>query len=310
MVKDQGKPTLTIIFDDNLKNVKVTLRRKGKKVTKKFSTIKADNPVTVAFDSPVGNHEWEATINATWNGQDFDMDFSFPFNMLEEMRITIPPETIDLENKKLILKMSRPVSQVDYLIIRDDGQEMGAGKIQFSGEGPGTPLQIPWEQGEGTVLKIQLTATDVYGSWSRIELIPWWVEIPHEEVHFETGSHTVPETEQYKIDDVYKELVKEVNRYGEFVQIKLYVAGYTDSVGKKADNQKLSDKRAHSLAKSFRKKGFTFPIYHQGFGEDAPAVSTPDNTDEIRNRRALYILSAEAPLPCPALPRGNWKKLK
>ena len=35
---------------------------------------------------------------------------------------------------------------------------------------------------------------------------------------------------------------------------------------------------------------------------------TPDETDELANRRALYVLAAEKPVS-PAFPRADWQRL-
>ena len=51
------------------------------------------------------------------------------------------------------------------------------------------------------------------------------------------------------------------------------------------------------------------PVHYQGFGEDALAVQTPDETAEARNRRAVYVLAASAPAVQKALPRSAWRRL-
>ena len=43
-----------------------------------------------------------------------------------------------------------------------------------------------------------------------------------------------------------------------------------------------------------------------GLGEDELLVDTPDNTDEIRNRRAEYVVSVDAP---PLVGGLRWQKL-
>jgi outer membrane protein OmpA-like peptidoglycan-associated protein len=149
----------------------------------------------------------------------------------------------------------------------------------------------------------------VDGFWSELEILPWSVEIPHEEVNFESGSDAIPDAEVHKVDDAYAQLLEAVARYGDLVEISLYVAGYTDTVGGPGDNQALSERRARSIASAFRARGFGSPIYYQGFGEDALAVATPDNTDELRNRRALYLLAAQPPLPSSQVPRASWRRL-
>ena len=47
-----------------------------------------------------------------------------------------------------------------------------------------------------------------------------------------------------------------------------------------------------------------------GFGEDVPAVRTPDDTPEERNRRAIYVLSAGPPAITDAIPAAKWRPLR
>jgi outer membrane protein OmpA-like peptidoglycan-associated protein len=94
-----------------------------------------------------------------------------------------------------------------------------------------------------------------------------------------------------------------VRRYGKVVDVKLYVSGHTDTVGDNGSNQALSENRARAIAGVFRKRCVKAPIFYMGAGEDEPAVDTPDNTDEPRNRRAKYILGVEPPTS------ARWTKL-
>ena len=74
-------------------------------------------------------------------------------------------------------------------------------------------------------------------------------------------------------------------------------------------NLGLSQKRALSIARRFRKMGFRYPIFYQGFGERGLKVPTPDETDEPRNRRAEYVLAAEPPpIDVPGA-ATRWKRL-
>jgi outer membrane protein OmpA-like peptidoglycan-associated protein len=101
-----------------------------------------------------------------------------------------------------------------------------------------------------------------------------------------------------------------VARYGSVVDIELFVAGYTDTVGSTASNQGLSERRAEAIAGWFARRGFAGPIWYQGFGESVLKRATPDETDELVNRRALYLLAAEVPPPSAELPHRNWRKAK
>ena len=64
---------------------------------------------------------------------------------------------------------------------------------------------------------------------------------------------------------------------------------------------------AKTIAGWFRSRGFNGEIRYQGFGEGALAVATADETNELRNRRAKYVLAAEEPARSGDIPRSQWK---
>jgi OOP family OmpA-OmpF porin len=69
------------------------------------------------------------------------------------------------------------------------------------------------------------------------------------------------------------------------------IEGHTDTVGSAAYNLALSQQRAQAVAEYVEKKfgvaGTRLDAV--GMGEKAPAVTTPDNTPEPRNRRVQII---------------------
>ena len=141
-------------------------------------------------------------------------------------------------------------------------------------------------------------------------LEPFWVDIPHREVVFHFGKATWDDTETPKLEETLvavRAAMKNHERKG--LQMQLYIAGYTDTVGSAADNQTLSTARARAIATWFRKAGLDIPILYQGFGESVLAVNTADNTPEARNRRALYILGNAPPPKSAQVPRNAWKRL-
>ena len=93
------------------------------------------------------------------------------------------------------------------------------------------------------------------------------------------------------------------------IGVRLYVAGYTGTVGDAAQNRLLSTQRARSIALWFRRHGMKLPIFYYGFGEDVLAAETPDETDEPRDRRALYMLSTHTPAEGSDFPKASWKSL-
>ena len=309
LLVDTDSPMLILSTSETLDDVSVTLRRGRTRVSREVGRLSRGRPVEVEFDSPLGAQEWRVELNGTWDDNPFEMQFEFEFEVTEGMEITVPLEQVDLDGHELTMILSRPADRVEYSIMGDDGDSLGLGAVPFSGERAGTPLRFHWAQAPGVVLKITLTAYDTSGFWSQIELTPWSVNIPHEEIHFASGSDVIEEHETPKIDSAFEQLMQAVERYGSLVDINLYIAGYTDTVGSGPDNQALSERRARSIARAFADRGFNFPIYYQGFGEDALAVPTPDNTDEIQNRRAMYILAAEPPLPSSHVPRHHWRPI-
>ncbi|MGQ0708122.1 MAG: OmpA family protein [Rhodoferax sp.] len=64
------------------------------------------------------------------------------------------------------------------------------------------------------------------------------------------------------------------------------VIGHTDTVGKPDANYELGLQRAQGLAEHLQQQGLQpFSLSVESHGERNPLVSTPDETDEARNRR-------------------------
>jgi outer membrane protein OmpA-like peptidoglycan-associated protein len=309
LLVDSEPAVLELTSDEELEEVSVTIRRGRSREQHRLGVLRPGDSARIELDAPLGRHEYQAVLEGRWNDAPFRVSFDVPFEVIEGLRIDVPLDRVELDERRLVLVLNRPADRVEYVVTSDEGRTLGSGTVRFDGAAAGTPLVVPWTQSEGTVLRLGLTAHDVDGFWSEVDLLPWSVEIPHEEVHFESGSHAIPELEAHKVDDAYQQLLAAVARYGDLVEINLYVAGYTDTVGGPSDNQALSERRARAIAEAFRERGFSFPIFYQGFGEDALAVQTPDNTGEIHNRRALYILAAQPPLPSTQVPRGHWRPL-
>ncbi|MBP47227.1 MAG: cell envelope biogenesis protein OmpA, partial [Myxococcales bacterium] len=172
---------------------------------------------------------------------------------------------------------------------------------------PGTPITVRWKQSTSTVTgRFEIKAYDVVGFWSGIESVTF-VNIPHDDIIFASGKWDLPPSQIGKLKKPLNRIVEELRKVAGVLPMSLYVAGYTDTVGAASDNVELSRKRARSIAVWFQKKGLKIPIRYQGFGESALFVKTPDNTDEARNRRAVYVLSVLPPPKSSAFPRSKWQ---
>lgn len=89
---------------------------------------------------------------------------------------------------------------------------------------------------------------------------------------------------------------------------KLFISGYTDTVGKPGENQKLLEQRAKAIAEYFHGKGVWSEIYFTGMGEKGLKVQTGDSVDEEKNRRALYVISFQPPTGAVFPSAGAWKR--
>ena len=210
------------------------------------------------------------------------------------------------------IKMSRPPGKVRLTVLTEEGQILADVDRDFTGRSPGESLVVRWEQGnEQPIGAIHLHMEDRDEHFIEQEYSAWYVPIPHEEVNFRTGSSDIDASEVPKLDAAFMK-VQEVlskDKARDHKNLALYVAGHTDTVGNGSYNLKLSQARAQSLARWFRQKGVHITIAFEGFGETALRVSTPDQTDEPRNRRADYIL-ADDPPPMKAVDfKPSWKRV-
>lgn len=224
---------------------------------------------------------------------------------IEPPTLTVPRDKVDSRAGKLEFQLSRPTASCTYDLAYDGAEPVG-GEVTFNGAPAGTWLTVSWPRptANTVLLRIELTCVDTTGGSATIELFPWQLDVPHEEVSFESGKWEIAENELPKLERALTAVETAIRRYGEVVDIKLYVIGYTDTVGNRKANRRLSLHRARSIAGYFAKKGVRVPIAYAGFGEDLLAVPTADGTDEIRNRRARYILAAEEP------EKASWSRLQ
>ncbi len=214
--------------------------------------------------------------------------------------------SVDLAQHTLSIHTTALVEKAEILAL-------GAGKVELDRsevsvqQGPGV-VTIPWvgDPGEVVVLDVKFWAGN---SWVGFTYSPWFLDIPHDDVNFETGSDLIPEDQVYKLERTLRELNEVVGKYGDLVPVKLYIAGCTDTVGGSGGNMDLSRRRARSIGHWLRQQGFTYPIYFHGFGESLLAVATADEVDELANRRALYLVSSNAPPAGSGVPPVSWSAL-
>ncbi len=296
----KSKPAVVLKVNRKLDVAEVELRGPGgKKLVEKRTGLKPGTKATFEIDAPLGVSHWEGTLRVTFAGGSGDaMPLSFDVETVESFVVHSSHDKLSLEKGEVQIKLNRRAGRCDYDVTIDQ-KPARTGTVQFAGEPPNSWLTIAWPKygDDDVVLRIGIACWDAENAYhtDTFELFPWWLEIPHEDVTFETGKWDVRPSEEPKIARACSEIDTAVRRYGRVVQVKLYVSGHTDTVGDPASNLTLSANRARAIAQTFRKRCVTAPIYYVGTGEQELAVDTPDETDDIRNRRARYILGVEAP---------------
>jgi outer membrane protein OmpA-like peptidoglycan-associated protein len=229
------------------------------------------------------------------------------------LKVSVDKSKVDLKAHRLEVKMSRPAGKVKITVYDESNAKLADEEQDFSGRPGGTPLIVTWSpSSDAAVAKIELRAYDAQGNWVGVELAPWFVNIPHDDVNFKTDSSEIDAPEVPKVESAYTKiaevLAKDAASGRMHAGITLYIAGHTDTVGNPTHNFKLSQDRARAIAAWFRKRGVKIPISYEGFGETSLAVKTADNIDEVKNRRADYILSDGPPTLSNTF-KPSWKRI-
>ncbi len=265
-----------------------------------------------------GTKRWvyqEKCVSAYWagkvevifsDGARGEMPLSFESECPRTLVLNVPKEKLDLKSRVLTFEASEPIRWLELLLWLDGTEKalkksyerlsLQRGEIRFADR-----VQ---EKDHEKIVRIDLKATSSSGAWSSYSLLPWKVEIPHQDVFFESASSRVPEGEKEKIVKAKNEIQRTLKRNAQALQLdglhfSLWIVGHTDRVGTTQNNLKLSKARASALGQGLRDAGLRLPIHVCGVGEGQPRVQTRDEVGEARNRRADYILSSEQPSGFP-----------
>lgn len=314
----RGSPAvLTLVAEKPVRDVRLTLRpAKGKARRFAVASLGPGEEHRVEWKVPVGESRWRAELAWTLAGEAQRTTFDLAIRSLEPLDVEVREADASLVEGRVLARPNRPLKSVE-LIVRDRrGEIVVQRSLDLAGAGPG-PVEIRWEPPSGSRSRIaDLKFFDAYGFWAAVRLVEWWIEIAHDDVEFETAKWDVRPEEAPKLDRAIEALRAELTRFrrdlgkaGADVEARLYIAGYTDTVGSAADNLALSEKRARAIAEYFRDHGVELPIFYQGFGEAVLAVPTGDEVDEARNRRAAYLLAAGPPSG-PDFPGARWRRLR
>jgi outer membrane protein OmpA-like peptidoglycan-associated protein len=294
----QGQPELVVKAEVPLKKLILEVVRSsdGKKLKLAGGPLGAGRVHRFALEMKTpGTAVFDGKLSVELdNGDTGEMPISVKGELLDQLKIDVKPEDVDLAKRTVALSASRELDKVEISLMSDTGTPLGTTSEKVSQDANGKWL-ASWTQSKGTVLRISIKAIDPSGFFGGVDLFPWQVDIPHEEVNFRTGSFDIDAPEEPKLESSFKLITQAIDKYGKLATIRLFIAGHTDTVGDPGSNQSLSNNRARAIGRWFKKRGVKIPVLYAGFGESMLAVETPDETDQVKNRRAEYIVAVDPP---------------
>jgi outer membrane protein OmpA-like peptidoglycan-associated protein len=297
-VSGQGVPRLVVHVNTPVEALGLELTRSdGAVVRRELRRPKPGRDATFDLAQPDGAFHYEGRLTARFaKGPAQPLPLSFDTALFGPPRLSVGDDAVDLTARTVALSSDRALSTVRLEVFGDDGARISESDEDVSKSKAGETLRLAWPEAEGrTVLRLSLRATDPLGYFQQVDLYPWRLDLPHEELLFASGRSDVTPGERAKLDEPLAALTAGLRRYGRLAPVVLFVAGFTDTVGDEAANRALSEARALSIARAFREAGVRLPVSYAGLGERALLVATPDETDEPRNRRATYTLAVDPP---------------
>jgi outer membrane protein OmpA-like peptidoglycan-associated protein len=298
------KPTITITALRPLQGVTVTVTlADGRAKAIPVGALGMGRSKEIPLPAEPGRTE--ATVEVRAKNLKEPESFRIPLVVAKPLQLSVSKDTVDLAEGRITFTASEPVAKVGLTVLGEDGRTIHEAEEPRQAA-PGTPVTVTFPTGRGPVTLLRLTAYDPDGFYNGVEMSPFFVEVPHEELTFDFGKADINTAEEPKLERTLGKVHDALARIGNELKARLYVAGYTDTVGGREYNQDLSERRARAIASWFAAHGLKVRACYQGFGEDAPAVTTPDETPEARNRRTLHVLATQLPPASKTFPRSAW----
>ena len=223
-----------------------------------------------------------------------------------QLEVDLSRARADLARNTLTVSVTREVERAEITAYGARKAVLDRRTIELVG-GPGE-IEVPWVGAPDEVVLLDVT---LHGgnAWAGFTYSPWFVDIPHDDVVFQSGLWSIDSTETPKLDRLLQDVTGLVEKYGSVVPVKLYIGGCTDTVGSRESNASLSRNRAQAIGAWLRNSGLDIPIFYSGFGESWLAVDTADGVENALNRRAVYMLGANPPPASAGVPRTRWRAL-
>jgi len=319
---EKGEAHLIVRANENLPALEVTISGDRQTIRKQLPPLKAgkEHKITWIQNGPTAAYQAKIVAGSAEGEFGFEISRgSGKSGSTAAGKITALSTAEDLVFKhQAIYQASFDVTNFTFEVYDTEGDVIH----KDSGNGgwkSGERITLKWDSGADVFL-VKVHFDGDGGQFGDHILAPMAIEIPHTEVVFDSGQAIIKGEQSPKLDDaaaVAMHKLDSVERAkaavgnmlaGSGYVAKLYISGYTDTVGPPAKNQTLSEGRAKAIADYFQKKGVWSEIYFTGMGERGQKVVTGDSVDEEKNRRAVYVISFQPPtgawFPAP----GAWRK--
>ncbi len=310
-VQGTASPAIVLNNRRDVRSIEFVLTdANGKRQTVRAKNIGAGSVQPINFKHGQGTLTYRAEANVVWgDGTKEAFALELSATRVGKLVMDIKSEDVDLDTRKLQARVNNPAASIELAIYNEAGDEIWSGREAFDPPAPANAaLTLSWDAPKDKILYMQLKIFDVAGYWVGMRITPFSISIPHDELVFDLGQSSVRADQHHKLEATWVHVQEALAKHGTLLQLKLFIAGFTDTVGDHASNRALSNARARSIAAWFRKRGLKIPIYYAGFGEEVLAKKTPDETEEEANRRAVYILSSHTPVGND-VPHNDWKPL-
>lgn len=312
-----GTAWVELTSDEPLSDVKVTITGSDGSKLEKSISIKPGKATKITWKQKDRQVSYDIEIEANDAFTNGSFEVQKPIAGGKKGAFELLSDRSDIvDRQKIKYKTPFTISSRTLQVYDTDGDLITEKLITDEVVEAGQTFEMSWST-DREVFMIKVTGEDDTGFSYTDTRVPWAVDIPHTEVNFDSGKSIIKPDEEPKVAEAFAVLVHELAGLDKAnlavngnLSAQLYIVGYTDTVGNGGDNQKLSEDRAKAIAKYFYDKGAWCEIYYAGMGERGLAVETADSVDEVRNRRALYILGVQKPAGGGQVPSpGAWKKL-
>jgi outer membrane protein OmpA-like peptidoglycan-associated protein len=314
VISGHGMPSLTIVAEQAARRIHLRLRRRGcgpeARVDQTVDRLGAGQSHRFELSQPVGSCDYDGALEAVFGSEASALPLTFSTEVAGPPELHAQPARFDPKAHTLVVVFNREADHGSVETFGETGQRLGLTENQeLGGAKAGDPLTLAYEDHGEAPLKLHVTVYDPNGLFAGLDLYPWSMKVPHAEVNFQSGSAEIQPAEQQKLKESAARIAEVLGRVGQVAPLRLFIAGYTDTVGSPESNQSLSSQRAQSIGRYFRSHGISVPILTAGLGEDALFVGTPDETPEVQNRRAEYILAVDPPPIEKAAKQPTWTPL-